>query len=238
MSLPPQDIDWRRARARALEGPAHRLAARSGLRLAGRAAKCARRSRAAARRFRAAGATVEPMRPFLTREMLDGIDHFWRMRALARHLAPAAGATRQGAALHRRIGRCRRRRFSGEKIFKASARSWRRARRRSRPAQPYDFVLSPVVAGRAPSRPSLPCPTNDPAATARRTSPSRCPSTCRSSRRRRSIAATPTSGLPIGLQIAGRRFDDLGVLQTCRWYRGSARAAKALAEAAGKLSRA
>ena len=45
-------------------------------------------------------------------------------------------------------------------------------------------------------------------------------------------------GLPIGLQIAGRRFDDVGVLQICRWYRGSARAAKALAEAAGKLSRA
>ena len=26
------------------------------------------------------------------------------------------------------------------------------------------------------------------------------------------------SGLPIGLQIAGRRFDDLGVLQMARFY--------------------
>src|SRR5205814_2139345 len=35
----------------------------------------------AARRFEAAGAIVEPMRPFMTREMADGMDRFWRMRA-------------------------------------------------------------------------------------------------------------------------------------------------------------
>ena len=45
-----------------------------------------------------------------------------------------------------------------------------------------------------------------------------CRSTCRSSRRLRSIAATPSSGLPIGLQIAGQRFDDLGVLQVSRAF--------------------
>lgn len=31
--------------------------------------------------FAQAGAVVEPMAPFLTREMLDGMDHFWRMRS-------------------------------------------------------------------------------------------------------------------------------------------------------------
>src|SRR5256885_1216164 len=36
---------------------------------------------AAARRFEAAGAVVEPMRPFMTREMADGMDRFWRMRS-------------------------------------------------------------------------------------------------------------------------------------------------------------
>src|SRR5271170_3993336 len=36
----------------------------------------------AARDFEAAGARVEPLAPFLTQEMLDGVDHFWRTRAL------------------------------------------------------------------------------------------------------------------------------------------------------------
>ena len=36
----------------------------------------------AARDFEAAGARVEPIAPFLTQEMLDGLDHFWRTRAL------------------------------------------------------------------------------------------------------------------------------------------------------------
>jgi Asp-tRNA(Asn)/Glu-tRNA(Gln) amidotransferase A subunit family amidase len=36
---------------------------------------------AAARAFEAAGAIVEPMGPFSTREMADGLDRFWRMRS-------------------------------------------------------------------------------------------------------------------------------------------------------------
>ena len=36
---------------------------------------------AAARRFEAAGAIVEPLPPFMTQAMLDGMDHFWRMRS-------------------------------------------------------------------------------------------------------------------------------------------------------------
>ena len=36
---------------------------------------------AAARRFEDAGAIVEPLPPFTTREMADGIDLFWRLRS-------------------------------------------------------------------------------------------------------------------------------------------------------------
>ena len=36
----------------------------------------------AGRDFEAAGARVEPLAPFLTQAMLDGLDHFWRTRAL------------------------------------------------------------------------------------------------------------------------------------------------------------
>ena len=35
----------------------------------------------AARLFERAGAVVAPMRPFMTQAMLDGMDHFWRMRS-------------------------------------------------------------------------------------------------------------------------------------------------------------
>ncbi len=37
----------------------------------------------AARDFEAAGAHVEPLKPFLTQDMLDGLDRFWRARALS-----------------------------------------------------------------------------------------------------------------------------------------------------------
>src|SRR5580692_840333 len=36
----------------------------------------------AAKDFEAAGAHVQPLEPFFTQEMLDGLDHFWRTRAL------------------------------------------------------------------------------------------------------------------------------------------------------------
>jgi Asp-tRNA(Asn)/Glu-tRNA(Gln) amidotransferase A subunit family amidase len=35
----------------------------------------------AARLFEGTGAIVTPMQPFLTRQMLDGMDHAWRMRS-------------------------------------------------------------------------------------------------------------------------------------------------------------
>src|SRR5262249_9005912 len=38
---------------------------------------------AAATRFEAAGAILEPLAPFLAKSMSDGLDRFWRTRALA-----------------------------------------------------------------------------------------------------------------------------------------------------------
>ena len=65
----------------------------------------ARRDRGGgARCSRRPGAIVEPMAPFLTRDMLDGLDRFWRMRAWADISRAGAGAARAGAALHPRLG--------------------------------------------------------------------------------------------------------------------------------------
>ena len=86
----------------------------------------------AARDFEAAGAHVEPLAPFLTQEMLDGLDHFWRMRSLIDINALAPGEARRGAAVHPRLGGIGGRASRGGTCSAASARSRRCARRRSR----------------------------------------------------------------------------------------------------------
>ena len=80
MSLPPENLDWR------IE-PAKLAGLRIGLLLeAGCGYPTSAPTRAALERaaqdFAAAGAVVEPLAPFLTQDMLDGLDRFWRMRAL------------------------------------------------------------------------------------------------------------------------------------------------------------
>ena len=55
----------------------------------------------AAKDFEAAGAHVEPLKPLLTQDILDGLDRFWRARALSvyrfwRDLGYAIGALTAG----------------------------------------------------------------------------------------------------------------------------------------------
>src|SRR5260370_6654900 len=78
MSLPPNDINWK-----ALDKPLRKL--RIGLMLdlgVGQALEREVRDVAAkaARAFEAAGAIVTEVPSVLTREMLDGLDNFWRTR--------------------------------------------------------------------------------------------------------------------------------------------------------------
>jgi aspartyl-tRNA(Asn)/glutamyl-tRNA(Gln) amidotransferase subunit A len=78
MSLPPDNIDWK-----ALEKPLRKL--RIGLMLdldVGQALEPEVREVAvkAARAYEAAGAIVTEVPGILTREMLDGLDNFWRAR--------------------------------------------------------------------------------------------------------------------------------------------------------------
>ena len=82
MSLPPDNIDWK-----ALDKSVRKL--RIGLMLdlgVGQALEQAVRDVAvkAARAFEAAGAIVTEVAGVLTREMLDGLDHFWRVRIVGR----------------------------------------------------------------------------------------------------------------------------------------------------------
>ena len=170
---------------------------------------------AAARAFAAAGAIIEPMQPFLSRSMLDGIDYFWRMRAWA-DLSALEAARRAkvlpfivawaSAAVN----------LSGLELFRCFSQIFVMRQAAHAACQAYDYVLCPT-APIAAFAAELPCPTNDPVRPFEHiafTVPFNM-----SEQPAASINCGYTrSGLPIGLQIVGKRFDDLGVLQLAQCY--------------------
>ena len=165
---------------------------------------------AAARLFEQAGAIVEPMAPFLTPAMLSGMDHAWRLRShldLAA-LSPAKKATvlpyirewaDSGASL------------TGAQAFAAFSQFHATRVAAVKACAAYDYVLSPTSPMPAFAA-ELPSPTNDPLRPLEHiafTVPFNM-----SEQPASSVNCGYTAGgLPIGLQIAGQRFDDLGVLQ-------------------------
>lgn len=172
---------------------------------------------AAAHAFEAAGAIVEPLAPFLTREMLDGQDRFWRARAYAdvsglpearkAKILPFIRSWAESAAP-----------FSGQDVYSGFAQSMALRKATEAATRDFDYVLSPTAPIPAFDA-ELPGPTNDPEKPFEHiafTLPYNM-----SEQPAASINCGYTSrGLPIGLQIAGRRFDDLGVLQVSRaWER-------------------
>ncbi|WP_280153716.1 amidase [Piscinibacter sp. XHJ-5] len=215
MSLPYQDIAWGR-----LEREVRGL--RLGLQLDpgwGLPVDAEVRAavEAAARAFEAAGAIVEPVAPFTTRAMADGMDRFWRMRSWidlsalpeerrAKVLPFIVEWARGGAGL------------TGEQVFDGYSQMGALREAAVAACAPFDYVLSPVAPISA-FEAELPGPTNDPARSLEHiafTLPYNM-----SEQPAASINCGYTaSGLPIGLQIAGQRFDDLGVLQVARAWEG------------------
>ena len=200
------------ARARRAR-PAHRPAARRRLRPAGRsggeATRCRRRPSASPR----AGAHVERIAPFFTRAMLDGMDAFWRMRSwldcrrLPRErqakVLPFIVEWAKGGA-HLAASRC----------SAATARWARCATPPSRRTGPSTSCCRRRRRSR-PSPPSSPRPTDDPQRPLEHIAFTVAYNM--SEQPAASINCGCTSGgLPIGLQIAGKRHDDLGVLQVAR----------------------
>jgi aspartyl-tRNA(Asn)/glutamyl-tRNA(Gln) amidotransferase subunit A len=168
---------------------------------------------AAAKAFADAGASVEPMRPFITRGMLDGLDTFFRARALTDMLAMPA--ERQGKVLPFIREWCGGvNQVSAVELMQAMNQIPAMRQAAVYATQPYDYVLaptSPIAAYGAEE----PCPGSDPRKPFEHicfTMPFN-----QSEQPACSINAGWTAdGLPIGLQIIGRRFDDLGVLQMAR----------------------
>ncbi len=213
MSLPWQDIAWSD-----LDRDVRRL--KIGLQMdAGWGLPVEPEVRAAieasARLLESAGAIVEPIAAFMTRDMIDGMDHFWRMRSWldisalpearrAKVLPFILEWARGGAGL------------SGEAVFKGYSQMAAMREAAVAASAPFDFVItptSPIPAFAA----EWPMPTNDPARPFEHiafTLPYNMSEQPASSIN----CGYTTSGLPIGLQIVGARFDDLGVLQLSRAF--------------------
>ena len=169
----------------------------------------------AAQMFEAAGAIVTPMRPFMTQGMLDGMDHFWRMRSRVdmAHLP----AERKALVLpYIRQWADSAARMDGEQVYRAVSQFHQTRVATVQACSAFDYVLSPTSPVPAFAA-ELPSPTNDPLRPLEHigfTVPFNM-----SEQPAASINCGYTAdGLPIGLQIAGSRFDDLGVLQVARAF--------------------
>jgi Asp-tRNA(Asn)/Glu-tRNA(Gln) amidotransferase A subunit family amidase len=172
---------------------------------------------AAAAAFEQAGAIIEAVAPFTTRAMADGMDDFWRMRSWLEITAlPVERQARVLPFIRHWVARGEM--LSGTQVFRGYTQMGALRDAAVAATQRLDFVLSPVspvVAFAA----ELPMPSNDPERPFEHiafTLPfnmSEQPAIALN-------AGYADDGMPIGLQIAGRRHDDLGVLRMARaWER-------------------
>jgi aspartyl-tRNA(Asn)/glutamyl-tRNA(Gln) amidotransferase subunit A len=215
MSLPTNDINWK-----ALEKSPRKL--RIGLMLdlgVGQALEKDVREVAvkAAKAFESAGANVTEVGSVLTREMLDGLDSFWRARMWddLSKLTPAergkalpyilkwaeAGAKLSGVDVVRGFNATMAIRAAAAKLF-----------------CDLDYVVSPVspVVNFAAE---LAAPLNDPDKPFEHIAYT-VPWNMSENPAASINGGFSASGFPIGVQIIGRRFDDLGVLGMAKAFEG------------------
>jgi aspartyl-tRNA(Asn)/glutamyl-tRNA(Gln) amidotransferase subunit A len=215
MSLPPNDINWK-----ALDKSPRKL--RIGLMLdlrVGQALEKEVRDVAvkAAKAFESAGAVVTEVDGILTREMLDGLDNFWRARMWddLSKLPPdvrsktlpyiyqwaQAGAKLSGVDVVRGFNATMAIRAAAAKLF-----------------CDLDYVVSPIspVVNFAAE---LAAPINDPAKPFEHICYT-VPWNMAENPAASINGGYDSNGFPIGVQIVGRRFDDLGVLGMAKAFEG------------------
>src|ERR1700674_4735788 len=207
MSLPPNDIHWK-----TLDKPSRKL--RIGLLLdpgVGQALEKDVRDVVvkAAKAFEGAGAVVSDVKGILTREMLDGLDNFWRARLwddLSKLSAGERGKTLPYILNWAEAGA----KLSGVDVIRGFNATMAIRAAAAKLFADIDYVISPVspVVNFAAE---LASPLNDPNKPFEHigyTVPW-------------NMAENPAisinggydkNGFPIGVQIVGRRFDDIGVL--------------------------
>ena len=215
MALPPETLDWRIA-------PAPLDGLKIGLWLeAGCGVECAPVVRAAvqaaALKLFGEGAIIAPIKPFMTPDALRGFDRFYRMRswveikrlpeARKNQILPFVRQWAEGAA-----------HYSAEDVFDGVTRLHALRGAVAGALANVDFLISPTAPMTAFSAVES-APSGDPADpfshigftfpfnVGEQPAASLC-------------CGHDAEGLPIGLQIVGRRFDDLGVLRLAKALEG------------------
>jgi aspartyl-tRNA(Asn)/glutamyl-tRNA(Gln) amidotransferase subunit A len=169
---------------------------------------------AAAIALAGAGCHVESIRSFLTEEMLDGMCRFFEARSY--HDLMNLSASKRDRVLPFVTEWCswRAAHFSGRDVMEAYTLVMAMREAAVAATQPYDFLLSPtspILAYEA----ELPAPGNDP-----RDALPHIAFTVPYNMSEQPAASInwtySADGLPIGIQLIGRRFDDAGVLRLSR----------------------
>ncbi len=211
MSLPPQETDYL-ARLEGLDLKSLRIGfladMRCGLPVHPEVAAAAA---AAARALETAGCAVEEMRSFLSPAMLDGMCRFFEARSY--HDYAQLPAAKQAKVLPFIAEWCswRAKNFSGRDVIEAYGLVMAMREAAVAACRRYDFVLSPV-SPILPYEADSPAPGNDP-----HDALPHIAFTVPYNMSEQPAASLNWSfsadGLPVGVQLIGHRFDDLGVLR-------------------------
>lgn len=211
MSLPYQPIEWNRLE-RDLKGLRIGLWLEldSGIRVDPEVRAAVEK---AAKAFEAAGAIVDPIPPWIEPGMLEGISSFWAMRTrMDLASLPAERRGKASPAIQWAVQRSEG--VTAEQLYRAHAQGMALRAATVAATRDFDYVLSPVFP--------------QPAFGAEQThveyegvEPIHQASFTIVYNFSEQPAASvncgySADGMPIGLQIAGRRFDDLGVMQMAR----------------------
>jgi aspartyl-tRNA(Asn)/glutamyl-tRNA(Gln) amidotransferase subunit A len=215
MSLPPDSINWK-----ALEKSPRKL--RIGLMLdlgVGQALEKEVRDVAvkAAKAFEAAGAVVTEVEGVLTREMLDGLDNFWRAR-MWDDLSKLAPAERKKALPYILTWAERGAKLSGVDVIRGFNATMAIRAAAAKLFHDLDYVISPVSPV-VKFAAELAAPLNDPD----RPFEHICYTVPWNMAENPAVSINggyDASGFPIGVQIIGRRFDDIGVLGMAKTFEG------------------
>jgi aspartyl-tRNA(Asn)/glutamyl-tRNA(Gln) amidotransferase subunit A len=215
MSLPPDNINWK-----ALEKSPRKL--RIGLMLdLGVGQPLEQEVRAvvikAAKAFEAAGAVVTEVDSVLTREMLDGLDNFWRAR-MWDDLSKLEPTERNKALPYIAKWAERGAKLSGAEVVRGFNMTMAIRAAAAKLFCELDYVISPVspVVNFAAESAS---PLNDPEKPFEHI----CYTVPWNMAENPAVSINggfDKTGFPIGVQIVGRRFDDHGVLAMAKTFEG------------------
>jgi aspartyl-tRNA(Asn)/glutamyl-tRNA(Gln) amidotransferase subunit A len=169
---------------------------------------------ATAKALAGAGAVVVDMKSFLTAEMLDGMSRFFEARSYNDFMAMPPERQQKVLPFIAEWCTWRAAKFTGRDVIQAYGAVMAMREAAVAACQPFDYVVSPV-SPILPYEAELPAPGNDPHNALPHiafTVPYNM-----SEQPAASINWTASrDGLPIGVQLVGRRFDDAGVLRLAR----------------------